>query len=404
MNFDGEPVYNFDFQKIENHCDNLPSSNKKIEYLSSIKNAMSLAEAINYKMPDDFKEQFIEKVKTLHNRLTKAEEVITQVNQAWIDFENTAKIKAEQLSNFISDQVSQNAEITNQDIRDIFSNPLYEGSEEYVKAFFQFPPFYGFDVKTLEFILDNLPTIEQQASFILTILENYSLVFLYKVDVPKAYKEKLFTIVSLLKLELTLSGHEKQQLTLEEVKMEASDFDFHKVMSHCNELQGLIKQIEYLENILKTHNQWCIDKDYYLGATIQSYPDCDPTEEELQRRFRRKLSLEIEHKEKLLQRQSASLVTKNQEPTKQIELINWLGSQPQLNYLFEMLFSQNLVDREFFSKRDVFLSNHFLYKGKPLSKKSLNSSRNKPTSDGIPKRKDDAPVIERIVEQIKKHK
>ena len=107
MNFNGEPVYNFNFKKIEMYYDNLPSNTEKMEYLSSINKAISLADAIGHKIPDDFMERFIGKLEALHSQSTKTIEIITGVKQAFSDFAKVLGVKSKQVDDFISNLASQ---------------------------------------------------------------------------------------------------------------------------------------------------------------------------------------------------------------------------------------------------------------------------------------------------------
>lgn len=90
--------------------------------------------------------------------------------------------------------------------------------------------------------------------------------------------------------------------------------------------------------------------------------------------------------------------------TRQIERIQWQGTEAQLVYLFEKLYKKKLLPRNVNDKRYAFIEEHFLnnkgqeFKRRQLAQTSQNFQNNK---EGKPK---GAELIDKLIEEIEPHR
>jgi hypothetical protein len=166
-------------------------------------------------------------------------------------------------------------------------------------------------------------------------------------------------------------------------------FDFNKVTNHSNNLPTTIEQINYLEYVLKEYKN-LLDDEGILGDRH--------LEEDLKKYFIPKTQREIDYKKKLLNRNPEP--TTNNKPQKEVEKICWQGSEPQIIYLFDLLYEARLLSPSAYDKRFALIAQHFLNKdSKPFKREQLAQAAHKMINNK-PKEKD-AEVIEKISKEVK---
>ncbi len=168
-----------------------------------------------------------------------------------------------------------------------------------------------------------------------------------------------------------------------------STFDFirEKVMECCSGLPSIKEQLSYLNFVLLEKKNRPPELDENIGLK--------PTFEEF-------IQNEIDfRKEDLLLRKLCT--EKRQLEHTDNELIWWKGSEPQMIYFFELLFSAGLIDQTQYHNRFSLIENHFRNKNRAqfnnlqLAIANQNMLKNK---TGKPKR-DDAEAIEQIFREIR---
>ncbi len=168
-----------------------------------------------------------------------------------------------------------------------------------------------------------------------------------------------------------------------------STFDFirEKVMEQCNKLPTIKEQLSYLNFVLleKKNRPTELDENIGLKPTFEKF---------IQNEINfRKEELSI----------SKLCYDKKENGAKELELIEWKGTEPQIIYFFELLFRAGLVEPTQYQNRFSLIENHFKNKNGvrfnnlQLAIANQNMQNNKA---GKPKR-EDAEAIEKIFREIR---
>lgn len=173
------------------------------------------------------------------------------------------------------------------------------------------------------------------------------------------------------------------------------NFELEEVLEHAKKLKSTDQSIEYLQRILrlKKNNKTIIDNslddpDYDFVTEIKS---------EIKRLKRLDGKKEKRNRKNEADKENTKLTTNDNR-------IWWKGTEPQIVYLFDLLFNSQLIDRTQFTNRYAIIEKNFKNKfGKPfdnkqLARAALNMSNAK--NYGKPKKKD-AETIEEVLKEMK---
>jgi hypothetical protein len=165
------------------------------------------------------------------------------------------------------------------------------------------------------------------------------------------------------------------------------DFNRESVMEYCNRLPSIKEQLSYLNFVLLERKNRPPELDQNIGLK--------PTFEEF-------IENEIKYREKELSFGKLCPDKRKSNPIEN-ELIGWKGTESQIIYFFELLFSAGLIDQTQYHNRFSLIENHFRNKNEAqfnnlqLAIANQNMLKNK---TGKPKR-DDAKAIEQIFREIR---
>jgi uncharacterized protein YdiU (UPF0061 family) len=168
------------------------------------------------------------------------------------------------------------------------------------------------------------------------------------------------------------------------------NFDFEKIMSHCNSIQPINEQIDYLRYVLKEYkNRHELDKPFESYLQIE-----------------KKLKNEIKYRSDELRNEvNPSFIQRKHTEQRADKKIRWNGTETQIVYLFDVLYHEDFLEGSQFDERYSLISKHFENKeGKPFKNKQLaqtsqNLFLNKKEGKAKPKRSQD---LEKIIEDTKK--
>lgn len=180
------------------------------------------------------------------------------------------------------------------------------------------------------------------------------------------------------------------------MKSEISHFNFEleKVLESARKLKSTEESIEYLQKILrlKKNNKTIIDNsldnpDYDFVVEVKA---------EIKRLKRIDGKNEKRKDEKIIPRIKDVKALDN--------LVWWKGTEPQIIFLFELLFNSDLIDKTQYDNRYAIIESNFKNKfgksfdNQQLARAALNMSISK--NDGKPKKKD-AETIEDVIKEIR---
>lgn len=158
------------------------------------------------------------------------------------------------------------------------------------------------------------------------------------------------------------------------------DLDIDEIVEHCESIEGVGRQLYYLEYVLK-QRRICLDHQLNYGiydVDRQSQANHKRLTEDSFARFERRLKLEIDFREKILpitkttRRARASKVRDTVPPNGIVEKIEWQGETTQLAYLIFRLVELKLWPA---GKQWALVAKNFVDRnGKPLTSQSLTSA------------------------------
>ncbi len=165
------------------------------------------------------------------------------------------------------------------------------------------------------------------------------------------------------------------------------DFNRERVIEYCNRLPSPKEQLSYLNFVLLERKNRPPELDQNIGLK--------PT-------FEAFIENEIEYREREL---SFGKLWPNKRMGNSIEneLIGWKGTESQIIYFFELLFSAGLIDQTQYHNRFSLIENHFRNKNGDqfnnlqlaiANQNMLNNKASKP-------KRDDAEAIEQIFREIR---
>ena len=169
------------------------------------------------------------------------------------------------------------------------------------------------------------------------------------------------------------------------------DFIREKIMARCGEYETVEEQIKYLRFVLKEkkNNPPEIDENVGLKPSFEEY-----------------IQNEIEYREKELVL-SKTENGKRKGANKEHELIWWKGTEPMLMYLFQLLYSANLLDdAQIQAKKHSLITGHFKNRfGEPFNNTQLAKSFSRmDKKEGEKKpRSVDTEKIEDVLRDIRKY-
>jgi hypothetical protein len=194
------------------------------------------------------------------------------------------------------------------------------------------------------------------------------------------------------------------------------DFDLARIKAYLRECENLEEVTRYVDWIRKEASQdvepfsqvWGFSNEFfsridteYLYWNSFYKPELDEQARIFEERQFLKEVNEFQQVQASLQ---ASLQAKEETPQqatqkpKNLEPIQWEGSEPQLVYLFELLFEQGLISNE---NRSALIAKHFVNStGKPFNNKQLNTVKGKYELNKYGKPQD-AAKIENVVQKLK---
>ncbi len=168
-----------------------------------------------------------------------------------------------------------------------------------------------------------------------------------------------------------------------------STFDFirEKVMEQCNELPTIKDQLSYLNFVLLEKKNRPAELDENIGLK--------PT-------FEKFIQNEINFRKEELSI-SKLYYYKKENGAKELELIEWKGTEPQIIYFFDLLFRADFIEQKQYQNRFSLIENHFVNKnGEQFDNLQLASANQNMimNKSGKPKRRD-AEAIELILKEIR---
>ncbi len=165
------------------------------------------------------------------------------------------------------------------------------------------------------------------------------------------------------------------------------DFNRESVIEYCNLLYSIKEQLSYLNFVLLERKNRPPELDQNIGLK--------PT-------FETFIENEIKYRERELSFGKLCSDKRMSNPIEN-ELIGWKGTESQIIYFFELLFSAGLIDRAQYHNRFSLIENHFKNKNGVqfnnlqlaiANQNILNNKKGKP-------KKDDAEAIEQIFREIR---
>lgn len=172
------------------------------------------------------------------------------------------------------------------------------------------------------------------------------------------------------------------------------NFELEDVLAHAKKLKSVNESIEYLQKILrlKKNNKTIIDNsldnpDYDFVAEVKA---------EIKR---------LKGNDSKNNKRDGEKNTEIKKDNKTIDnLVWWKGTEPQIIYLFELLFNAQLIDKTQYENRYAIIEANFKNKfgkrfdNKQLARATLNMSNGK--NNGKPKKKD-TEAIEDVLKEIR---
>lgn len=172
------------------------------------------------------------------------------------------------------------------------------------------------------------------------------------------------------------------------------NFELEDVLAHSKTFKSAGESLEYLQRILrfKKNNKTIIDN----SLDNPNYDFVTEVKAEIKRLKR------IDGKNE--KRKDEKIIPGKKDVKTLDNLVWWKGTEPQIIFLFELLFNSDLIDKTQYDNRYAIIESNFKNKfgksfdNQQLARAALNMSIGK--NDGKPKKKD-AETIEDVIKEIR---
>jgi hypothetical protein len=240
-------------------------------------------------------------------------------------------------------------------------------------------PEFGFDIEKVKEHLERLSNVSEKYSYLADVSDSTHQAQRKGYEIPRGFIEWFNETIIPISREFQSKQEKSKDYPL-------FNFNVEEIENHFNEERNIANKCRFLIDVL-----WSS-----LASVRQG--------KELPKAFEEYLLVMVDtgifNLEQLRQQSLRALAEAKQsvqEPSAQVEKIQWLGDDVQLAYLFERLIENGLLPEE---KKHKQIEQHFITKkGKPFDNEKLSSNYAKVAKrKGKPK---NASLLEEIVSKLK---